>query len=398
MTEFEDDSNNFLFMITTHGKKGKLDSKFIEEGIKFITKKCVDNTKNIFIGFDGDGANGHEWPMPSTTAVTLVYELLQMGYRVGLVQSQVFSYAEPPAKYSQVCSANLIETEGTEETAGNNKKKIKVEFYDPNEENEANVAPKPQVYSHESTTKFVSSTQATSIESYKPWKIVEEVEIDNRQKVPFYTIAYNVPNDDEKRKQKPYTYYDSVDVPYGVDGKMGNKLTVLQNDGPSGTSGTKSFFKEILVRGPNGKYVDLYGGSASVNGGVNLVGVGDFAGSTKAWVGSKFMNHIPQNQRYLLCFWDEDNVGNDDNTYDLSISRRISDMLMRKQLIAESVLFKNNKGGDKVINIENRDSSPNSPGRIRRFWGRGVGGKSKKKKKNRRLERKRSRNLRKINQ
>lgn len=386
MTDSLDNSNNYLFMITTHGKNGKLDSKFIEECVKFIREISGIETKNIFIGFDGDGAYGNEWPMPSTTAVTLVYELLQLKLNVGLVQSQVFSYAEPPAKYSQVCLTNLIGTNG-------NNKKIKVDFYDPYQntiEDESN--PKPQVYKEVETEGLVTGGSQPET-SYQPWKIVED-QVDDSLKVPFYTIAYNVPTDDEKRKQKPHTHYDSVVVPYGVDGKMGNKLTVLQTEGIGNQE--KVFLKEILVRGPNGKYVDLYGGSSSVKGGKDLEGTGEFAGSTDAWVKSKFMKHIPQNQRYLLCFWDEDEVGEEENSYELSISRRTSDMLLSKREIGKSILFFNKKGGEKNITYETRNPAMSMTSRLAsKFSFSSLRGSGKSKKIKRRLGRKRTRNLRK---
>jgi len=53
------DSNNFLFMITTHGKKGQLDNEFIQRSViqinKFLMpeqeqhKKTKNQKKIIFI-------------------------------------------------------------------------------------------------------------------------------------------------------------------------------------------------------------------------------------------------------------------------------------------------------------------------------------------------------------
>ena len=262
-------SNSHLFMITTHGNAGNLKEASVSRALQYITEKVTDNTSKIFIGFDGDGAYGEPWPTPSSTAVRIIDGLIKLGYKnVVLSQSQVYNYCAIPDDYSK-------KVPGTE---------IELKFH-----------------------------------SYKSNSNTQKDDTGNVTSVPFYTIAYNRKEGEDKKG----FINEYVEVEYGMRGKKGEKLLYKLPGGPISLSENKA---ELTLTDVAFLNVDLYGGTSHVKQG--LKHDGEPAGSTAAWFVSQLLTEIPKANIHLIALWDRNKEG--DKKYELSITRRTLGLIREK--------------------------------------------------------------------
>ena len=105
-----------LVLINTHGQdKQGLTDTLVQEAITKLTSTIEERGDKLAIGFDGDGAYGDQWPLPSSVAVRLVDAFSTRKRQPLLIQSQVTAYAATPSAYSQAVPGFKIQREFDED-------------------------------------------------------------------------------------------------------------------------------------------------------------------------------------------------------------------------------------------------------------------------------------------